>query len=792
MKNSIFLTSFILSIVFLSTSVKAQDSLKVDTLVAYYPFNGDVSDSSGFENHGEVFGATLTEDRFGNPNSAYNFDGIDDYLKVNDADQLTPTESRWSFSVWFKTEFPGDKFIFYKGSSTSNREYASGVRIDSLGSFQINENGSATNRDGVVTSTKIKENIWNHLVGVWDSSTTKIYLNNKLENIDSTNLSISNLSSDLYIGTYGGGITQYAFNGEIDDLRLYNSALDSNSVDELFHQGGWPLPEDSTIAPNDTLVAYYPFNGNANDKSSFGNDGEVFGATLTEDRFGNANSAYEFDGNNDYVWLGDAEALSPENITVSAWFNSESQKLGNPITQFIIRNRLWGYSISFNPLMFGTTPHIGGIVSIVSLDDSGSQYRFQSTETSYNDGKWHFLSFTYNSNEFKFYIDGEKVFQDSTQGANRPIYYEPGGTSIGRGGDAANNHFEGKIDDVRIYNYALSDSLIWDLYTEGGWPLPEDTTIVPNDTLAAYFPFNGDASDSSGYGNHGKVFGAELSSDRFGREGFAYRFDGIDDFIEIQNPAMLHSGKNLSMSFWAKGISQDTTFKGLISKNNMQPFGIAIDDGGRILFTISDKGIPLNMVVNNLNIDPEEWYQYVAVFRADEYMRLFQNGTEIGTLYGSIPSNMDVTSESILFGATSITTESKKDTMFFKGHIDDIRFYNYDLNPDEVNNLFVNESKLPVNIERISEVPNVYTLYQNYPNPFNPSTTIRFDLPEQSNISLRVYDITGKLVANLVDGLKSAGSHQFSFDASGLASGIYFYELRTNEFSDIRKFTLIK
>ena len=71
---------------------------------------------------------------------------------------------------------------------------------------------------------------------------------------------------------------------------------------------------------NDGLVAYYPFNGNANDESGNGNDGSVNGATLTEDRFDNENSAYSFDGVNDYIVVNDSDDLDNTNkLTISTW-----------------------------------------------------------------------------------------------------------------------------------------------------------------------------------------------------------------------------------------------------------------------------------------------------------------------------------------------------------------------------------------------------------------------------------------------------------------------------------------
>jgi hypothetical protein len=77
-----------------------------------------------------------------------------------------------------------------------------------------------------------------------------------------------------------------------------------------------------------------------------------------------------------------------------------------------------------------------------------------------------------------------------------------------------------------------------------------------------------------------------------------------------------------------------------------------------------------------------------------------------------------------------------------------------------------------------SPVPTRFVLEQNYPNPFNPSTTIKYELTKSSHITLRVYDILGRLVSELVNERKNAGVHEVKFAASGLSSGVYFYRLQ--------------
>ena len=88
--------------------------------------------------------------------------------------------------------------------------------------------------------------------------------------------------------------------------------------------------------------------------------------------------------------------------------------------------------------------------------------------------------------------------------------------------------------------------------------------------------------------------------------------------------------------------------------------------------------------------------------------------------------------------------------------------------------------------------PTQYRLEQNYPNPFNPTTTIAFDVPALHQVELAVYDVIGRRVALLVDGVLAAGRHEATWQAGKLPSGTYFYRLTAGAFSQTKAMTLMK
>ncbi len=89
-------------------------------------------------------------------------------------------------------------------------------------------------------------------------------------------------------------------------------------------------------------------------------------------------------------------------------------------------------------------------------------------------------------------------------------------------------------------------------------------------------------------------------------------------------------------------------------------------------------------------------------------------------------------------------------------------------------------------------MPQSFELYQNYPNPFNPATIIRYELPTDAHVLIKLFDILGREIKTLVDESKEAGYHQITLDASQLASGIYFYKMVAGSYVAVKKLVVMK
>jgi hypothetical protein len=218
----------------------------------------------------------------------------------------------------------------------------------------------------------------------------------------------------------------------------------------------------------DGLLAHYPFNGNVDDASVNGNHGSVHGAVLTSDRFGAENSAYDFDGYTTYISIpNSASLMSPTtSISLVAWvLINDLSHVGSNFGPVLMKSNSASYNFQYRMSV--------GYASVGIAFNNWDNRAYGLAPLSF--GEWHLLIATVDSGMASFYLDG--VFLN-TDTINMPINENSLPLEIGRDVPGAIEVFDGKIDDIRIYDRVVNADEIEALLMEGLLPRPENLLIT--------------------------------------------------------------------------------------------------------------------------------------------------------------------------------------------------------------------------------------------------------------------------------------------------------------------------
>jgi hypothetical protein len=245
LKNAVVVAAFTVSVI----AAHAQSWL-TNGLVAYYPFNGNANDASGNGNNGSIYGGVvLAPDRFGIPNSAHSFNGVDGYIDIGNPVGNSPaylTETAWVkiISREVVSGLPSLDAIITKRQSDESGWATLGV----VSSGQTNGAGVIAIDDyyyyvGCTGTILTQTNVWFFICGVVSNGIYQIYINGSLENTITDAHTLSSVK-DMFLMHQGSWGTYC--NGVLDDVRIYNRALSSNEVAQLYAIESTPSPHAAT------------------------------------------------------------------------------------------------------------------------------------------------------------------------------------------------------------------------------------------------------------------------------------------------------------------------------------------------------------------------------------------------------------------------------------------------------------------------------------------------------------------------------------------------------------------
>lgn len=211
--------------------------LKIEGLLIYLPFNGNANDESGNGYNGTVYGASLTIDRFGKDDKAYNFNGTNNYIEISNTSDLH-LQNGFTICVWFKlASGNGDNSLISKHIYGLN----SGFALNTFGEkarFYVDSGES----NGLNTNESYKDNQWHFMTGTFDRTTKTqiLYIDGVLKNNQTAKYLLTN-NFNITVGnarTSNGNFSAF-YKGLLDDIRIYNKVLSQSEIQSLYHEGGW-------------------------------------------------------------------------------------------------------------------------------------------------------------------------------------------------------------------------------------------------------------------------------------------------------------------------------------------------------------------------------------------------------------------------------------------------------------------------------------------------------------------------------------------------------------------------
>jgi hypothetical protein len=471
------------------------------------------------------------------------------------------------------------------------------------------------------------------------------------------------------------------------------------------------------------LVAYYPFDGNANDNSGNGNHGIPHGGvSLVSDRFGNINNAYSFDGSTGCISAAGHQFNLDYNMSFSVWVKYNVDiPWARVFDKCTFDNFVFTAGWSFEKL--DTVPD-----QFYFTYANAPGVTFWTSSITITKNQWNHIVLLKKGKSVRFFVNGALAISSSfgnskiANNGNLPFLIGAACGTFTNPLENVNTFFNGIIDDVFIYNRTLTDSEASLLYMfdsptsqpstqpthqpssqPSGQPSLQPTTQPTvrissslKNGLVAYYPFDGNANDNSGNGNHGVVHSAILTNDRFGNALNAYSFNGAS-YLEVPGQEM-NFAVNMSFSLWMKFTVDNIPFVRVLDKctfnnGNFQAgwtFVRSADNPNQFYYTYASSPT-VNSASPLITLTKGVWY-HVVLIKTAKSIRLYVNGVFV--IASSSLSNPRISGNGnlpLLIGAGctgSTPTTVTSVGAFFNGLIDDVFIYNRTLSENNIAELY--------------------------------------------------------------------------------------------------------
>jgi len=640
-------------------------------LFAHYTFDeasNVVADVSGNGNNGTLSNFAATTTTIGRIGQALSFDGVNDGVNIPNGATIA-SDSTFTWAMWLNIENTSSlQVVMHLGTSGGNGFGDNGI----VGEFNIGRTSGKgeflSDVDGVGASGNITTG-WQHWTGVRDGSSVRFYVNGAF-------VATATAEATSTVSTFLLGKPHQAtrfFKGAMDDVRIYDRVLSAEEIKRLYEVGA--TTKIGTTFSNDTLdnglIGHWTLNG-----------ADISGTTAT-DKSGQGNSATIVNGSTKIIGLiGQALQLNG----ASSQYLDTPLSLSSPLTI-----SMWAKPSTSQPNSSGF-PTLAGGANTGQLEfgfrSAGGTMFYKASSffsTSYTpDNQWHLFTITVDgSSRLSLYIDG--VFKETVSASITTadlLFGRVTGETLA---------YTGGLDDIRVYNRALTKEEVRRLYDMGATThinsAPAGGSLTEG--LVGHWTFDGNkmytnVADSSGRGNHGRLSGFTSTTTVIGRLGQALEFDRVDDHIRIGS---VTSGTSITYAFWVK-----FPLVGRCCTDTLIWDGDT--DGANDLYihqTNADTKIAIvdgnGTLTSNTSLGLNQW-KHVAIVTSDTDPKrtIYINGTADATSTTGIQSKTN-TSYITLGGAFDGGNLIGGDR-YWRGLLDDVRIYNRALSAEEVKRLY--------------------------------------------------------------------------------------------------------
>jgi len=700
-------------------------------LVAYYPFNGNANDESGNGNHAIATNATFGADRCGNAASACYFDGTSSYIDLGNLDQGTNAKTWvvWAKSDVVGTAYPKSSALLGNSPNTGNAgltlrlHHAQGAHPNPReGRIQVFAG------DGTYDAyaRNMLDTAWHQYVAVYDGIRLNLFADGR-EVSQSTDFILASTPLNLEIGrdTY---VDSRSWQGSIDEVRIYSRALSADAVASLYDLDAFPgmarIPGGEFVMGDNHSAGHVDeLPVHTVQVSTFYMERyEVTKALWEEVYVWATNNSYAFDN------AGSAAAADHPIHTISwhdmvKWCNARSEMAGLVPAYYtssdlgsvyrtgtLVLNNDWvqwrsgGYRLPTEaewekaargglaeqyypwPGTGGShAEHLDG--SKANYENSSDPYDNGTTPVGYYDGGQSPAGVDM-ANGYGLYDMAGNVYEQCWDWYKDNWYSQPGALADDpRGPENSSGHrhalrggfWLGNAETLRCANRSVWGS---DQSPYIGFRTVRGTGTDPRDLgTIAYYPFNGNANDESGNGNHAVLTNATLTADSRGRVDQAYEFDGDNDYIDI---GIENLSAARTFSWWAKIDSTGTDDEPMlgVSAGRFATLGLRFSysqAGGGWHPQMNDDGGG-NDVLAHRSVDTMDWHHYTVVIGATGF-RWYLDGELV-----------DASSETNTLGSNIFThylgRSRYREGVYFDGKIDEYRIHDRPLSDTEVFQLY--------------------------------------------------------------------------------------------------------